>query len=150
MPEKHFEMGQTIAVEKSITNGWPLPPQLDVHKEMRLVMYTADTVPESEVAQKMKEVGMARATLFGWQNTYQFTKAMAEMVIHESRGEVPVVIVRPSFIESTLKEPLPGWIQGNRCEDFISTICFSKKRAQISRHPSENYPYLSFPEFWSH
>jgi len=56
-----------------------------------------------------------RAKKFGWQDTYVFTKAMGEMLIDDMRGEVPVVIIRPSVIESTIKEPFPGWMEGNRC-----------------------------------
>lgn len=55
-----------------------------------------------------------RAKYHGWYNTYHLTKAMAEMVIHETRGDIPVLIIRPSVIESYYKEPYPGWIQGNR------------------------------------
>jgi hypothetical protein len=33
-----------------------------------------------------------------------------------------VVTIRPSIIESTLlREPFPGWIQGNRCS-YISRV----------------------------
>jgi fatty acyl-CoA reductase len=39
---------------------------------------------------------------------------MGEMVINALRGDIPVVTMRPSIIESTLKDPFPGWIQGNR------------------------------------
>ena len=55
-----------------------------------------------------------RAKSYGWYNTYHLTKAMAEMVIHETRGDIPVLIIRPSVIESCYREPYPGWIQGNR------------------------------------
>lgn len=57
---------------------------------------------------------MIRARKFGWQDTYVFTKAMGEMMINKMRGEIPVVIMRPSVIESTCKEPFPGWMEGNR------------------------------------
>lgn len=57
---------------------------------------------------------MIRAKKFGWQDIYVFTKAMGEMVIDDMRGDVPVVIIRPSVIESTWKEPFPGWMEGNR------------------------------------
>ena len=39
---------------------------------------------------------------------------MGEMVLGDMRGEVPLVIIRPSVIESTYKDPFSGWIQGNR------------------------------------
>ena len=58
--------------------------------------------------------GWSRARKYGWQNTYAFTKAMGEMVVEDTKGELPVIIIRPSIIESTFKEPIPGWIEGNR------------------------------------
>lgn len=55
-----------------------------------------------------------RAATYGWSTTYHFSKAMAEMVLHETRGDIPVLVIRPSVIESCYKEPQPGWIEGNR------------------------------------
>ncbi|CAF1850329.1 unnamed protein product [Brassica napus] len=43
---------------------------------------------------------------------YRFTKAMGESLLHSNRGDLPVVIIRPSVIESSYKEPFPGWLQG--------------------------------------
>jgi Male sterility protein len=30
------------------------------------------------------------------------------------RGDVPLVIIRPTIITSLYKEPLPGWMEGTR------------------------------------
>lgn len=35
-------------------------------------------------------------------------------MIDNLRGDVPVVVIRPSVIESTHKEPFPGWMEGSR------------------------------------
>jgi len=40
---------------------------------------------------------------------------MGEMLVNSQRGNIPVVIIRPTIVESTYKEPCLGWIQGNRC-----------------------------------
>jgi fatty acyl-CoA reductase len=56
-----------------------------------------------------------RARMFGWPNTYVFTKAMGEMLlVHYNRDTVPLVIIRPTMITSTYQEPFPGWIEGVR------------------------------------
>ena len=55
-----------------------------------------------------------RARLFGWPNTYVFTKAMGEMLVGKFKGDLPLVIVRPTIVTSTFKEPFPGWIEGVR------------------------------------
>ncbi|XP_063976770.1 putative fatty acyl-CoA reductase CG5065 isoform X2 [Diachasmimorpha longicaudata] len=45
-----------------------------------------------------------------WPNTYTFSKALTEIMLKDLRGKIPVGIVRPSIIVSSLKEPMPGWI----------------------------------------
>lgn len=55
-----------------------------------------------------------RARKYGWPNTYVFTKAMAEMLLNDDKGDVPLVIVRPTIVTSTFKEPFPGWVEGVR------------------------------------
>ncbi|KAK3917436.1 Fatty acyl-CoA reductase 2 [Frankliniella fusca] len=43
-------------------------------------------------------------------NSYTFTKALAEQLIDDVAAELPVVIVRPSIVVPTHKDPMPGWI----------------------------------------
>uniref|UniRef100_A0A1B0CS61 Fatty acyl-CoA reductase n=2 Tax=Lutzomyia longipalpis TaxID=7200 RepID=A0A1B0CS61_LUTLO len=43
-------------------------------------------------------------------NTYTFTKALAEHMLLNEAGNLPVAIVRPSIVLSSLNEPLPGWL----------------------------------------
>ncbi|XP_057501175.1 fatty acyl-CoA reductase 2, chloroplastic-like [Actinidia eriantha] len=83
-------------------------PQLDIDAEMEMALkHSSQSV----------ELGLERARLFGWRNVYTFTKAMGEMVINSMRGDTPVIILRPSTVESTYAQPFPGWIQGNRVLD---------------------------------
>ncbi|GAB0092069.1 hypothetical protein DMENIID0001_070270 [Sergentomyia squamirostris] len=42
-------------------------------------------------------------------NTYSFTKALAENLLNAA-DDLPVMIVRPSIVISTLIEPIPGWL----------------------------------------
>ncbi|XP_023543550.1 fatty acyl-CoA reductase 2 [Cucurbita pepo subsp. pepo] len=92
---------------------------LDVETEIKLAHDTQRAFQGNVTAQTMKDLGLQRAKRFGWQDTYVFTKAMGEMVIDQLRGDVPVAIIRPSIIESTFKDPFPGWIEGNRMMDPI-------------------------------
>eukprot|EP00058_Branchiostoma_floridae_P005510 XP_002590998.1 hypothetical protein BRAFLDRAFT_69451 [Branchiostoma floridae] len=43
-------------------------------------------------------------------NTYTFSKGIAENLLLEQRGHVPLAIVRPSIVTATWREPLPGWV----------------------------------------
>ncbi|XVF75988.1 hypothetical protein PTKIN_Ptkin13bG0231500 [Pterospermum kingtungense] len=124
--EKPFDIGDCIARENLVSETTPTSiPELDIEYELVLARNSKEGCHESEVAQKMKELGLERARKFGWQDTYVFTKAMGEMMINNMRGEIPVVIMRPSVIESTCKEPFPGWMEGNRMMDPI-VLCYGK------------------------
>ncbi|CAG9135139.1 hypothetical protein JYU34_021813 [Plutella xylostella] len=43
-------------------------------------------------------------------NTYTFTKALAEDMLIRECGNLPVAIVRPSIVLSSLREPVKGWV----------------------------------------
>ncbi|XP_063930462.1 fatty acyl-CoA reductase wat-like [Zophobas morio] len=48
--------------------------------------------------------------LKNWPNTYIFGKSISEDVVNAASEVVPVTIVRPAIVTSTLSEPMPGWI----------------------------------------
>lgn len=58
--------------------------------------------------------------MYGWPNTYVFTKAMGEMMVGEKRDNISLVLIRPSIITSTFKEPFPGWTEGIRLGHIFS------------------------------
>ncbi|XP_051207873.1 fatty acyl-CoA reductase 1 [Lolium perenne] len=112
--EKPFLLGDTL---REGTN-------LDIESELNLIKETrrelkANCSSEKAERRTMKELGLKRARQFGWPNTYVFTKAMGEMLLGHLRGDLPVVILRPSIITSILKEPLPGWMEGIRTIDAV-------------------------------
>ncbi|CAH8267400.1 unnamed protein product [Arabidopsis lyrata] len=76
-------------------------------------------LPET-ITQAMKDYGLRRAKMYGWPNTYVFTKAMGEMIVGVKRENMSVVIIRPSIITSTFKEPFPGWTEGIRTIDSLA------------------------------
>ena len=77
------------------------------------------------VKEKLVERGNERARELGWQDVYTFTKSLAERRMLEERGDLPLVILRPAIIESSVAEPRPGWIQGTRMADPI-IMAFAK------------------------
>src|SRR5262245_50090500 len=74
---------------------------------------------ERWVRDRLIEAGRARAASVGWPDAYAFTKALGEQALIDSRGDVPVSIVRPSIIESAWLEPRPGWIRGFRMAEPV-------------------------------
>jgi long-chain acyl-CoA synthetase len=66
-----------------------------------------------EVRQKLAEIGRQRSTQWGWVNTYTYSKSIGEQIL-ASQTEVEYAIVRPAIVESALRFPFPGWIEGGR------------------------------------
>ncbi len=74
---------------------------------------------EKWVRDRLVEAGRSRAASVGWPDAYAFTKALGEQALTDSKGDVPVSIVRPSIIESAFAEPRPGWIRGFRMAEPV-------------------------------
>ncbi|MHB8190881.1 MAG: HAD-IB family phosphatase [Ferrimicrobium sp.] len=71
------------------------------------------------VRAQLVELGRSRAQSLGWPDAYAMTKALGERVLEERHGRTPLSIVRPSIIESSLHDPVPGWIRGFRMAEPI-------------------------------
>ncbi len=84
-----------------------------------LLASRAERFRETWVAHTMVEAGRARARALGWPDAYAYTKALGEQALCETRGDLPVTLVRPSIIESALAEPRPGWIRGFRMAEPV-------------------------------
>ncbi len=69
------------------------------------------------IENRLVEEGMKLARERGWNDTYTYTKALGEQMVLRRRGAVPLAIVRPAIIESSLSEPSPGWLDGLRMAD---------------------------------
>ncbi|XP_031498415.1 fatty acyl-CoA reductase 2, chloroplastic-like [Nymphaea colorata] len=130
--EQPFKLGDSIARERfrssssaplSTSNSSPSLRssllKLDVEAEIESALRNPVNLQDKQETQKMKEFGLEMAKTYGWQDTYAFTKAMGEMAIEIIKGDVPVVIIRPSVVESTSNEPFPGWMEGNRMMDPV-------------------------------
>ena len=79
----------------------------------------SEKLREEWVKDRMVELGKARAQGLGWPDAYAYTKSLGERALLDTRGELPLTIVRPSIIESSLAEPVPGWIRGFRMADPV-------------------------------
>lgn len=66
-----------------------------------------------EVARRLVALGKQRAEQWGWVNTYTYSKSLGEQIIAAEPG-LDYALVRPAIIESALRFPFPGWIEGGR------------------------------------
>ncbi|XP_065618892.1 probable fatty acyl-CoA reductase 4 isoform X2 [Quercus suber] len=83
-----------------------------------------------EITSTMKDLGTKRAKLYGWPNTYVYTKALGEMILGQFHQNLPLAIIRPTMVTSTYKEPFSGWIEGARTMDGVINA-YGKGRLKI-------------------
>lgn len=70
----------------------------------------ADKIMEDIQCTNKDGTGRNEDGLFGLPNTYTLTKRIAESLVLEERGDIPVAIVRPSIVSASIREPLQGWV----------------------------------------
>src|SRR5713226_2715758 len=61
---------------------------------------------------RLLRVGMRRAQHLGWPNTYTYTKSLGESILSRHGQDLPLAIVRPSIVESSMRSPFVGWNEG--------------------------------------
>ena len=76
---------------------------------------------------RLVEAGLEHARSRGWNDTYTYMKFLAEQMVMELRGDLPTAIVRPSIIESSFDEPVPGWLGKFRMSEPL-IVGFGKGR----------------------
>ncbi|KAI3973614.1 hypothetical protein MKW92_053356 [Papaver armeniacum] len=121
--EQPFKMGESLNGTSKV---------LDIDEEMKLAQIRLNELKAGQVSEKeekdaMEVFGIQRARLFGWPNTYTFTKAMGEMLIGKLGKNAPIVIIRPTIVTSTYKEPFPGWSEGVRTIDSFIVAAARRK-----------------------
>ena len=64
------------------------------------------------VSERVEAATRERARSWGWPNLYTQTKSLAESLLLAQRGEVRLAIARPAIVESSWRDPFPGWKEG--------------------------------------
>ncbi|HKF51144.1 MAG TPA: SDR family oxidoreductase [Candidatus Acidoferrales bacterium] len=72
--------------------------------------------------QTLMEAGTQRARELGWPNTYTYTKGLAESLIVKRGAGLPIAIVRPSIVETSLEKPFRGWNEGVNTSASLSYL----------------------------
>jgi long-chain acyl-CoA synthetase len=70
----------------------------------------------------LTEAGARRAAELGWPNTYTLTKSLAESLIGNRAVGVPVAIVRPAIVETSVGKPFAGWNEGINTSASLSYL----------------------------
>ena len=70
----------------------------------------------------LTEAGTRRAKELGWPNTYTLTKSLAESLMIKHGGGLPVAVVRPAIVETSVSKPFRGWNEGINTSASLSYL----------------------------
>jgi len=70
----------------------------------------------------LTEEATRRALELGWPNTYTFTKSLAESLIAKHGAGLPIAIVRPAIVETSVAKPFRGWNEGINTSASLSYL----------------------------
>ncbi|GAC1433758.1 MAG: hypothetical protein NVS1B11_15200 [Terriglobales bacterium] len=70
----------------------------------------------------LTEAGKKRAKELGWPNTYTLTKSLAESLICKYGASLPISIVRPAIVETSVAKPFTGWNEGINTSASLSYL----------------------------
>jgi len=104
----------------------PLAERLAPLPEPAETLWRRITAGEIEGAELLRRTGHP--------NTYTLTKCVAEHLLCERAGGVPLRIVRPSIISATWREPFPGWIDSHAAfAGFVALVGLGHLRVVVGR-----------------
>jgi long-chain acyl-CoA synthetase len=70
----------------------------------------------------LTEAGMKRASQLGWPNTYTLTKSLAESLLYKYGAGLPIAVVRPAIVETSVQKPFRGWNEGINTSAALSYL----------------------------
>jgi HAD superfamily hydrolase (TIGR01490 family) len=70
------------------------------------------------VSDQLTERARERSRALGWSDAYGLSKALGERLLLAERPRA-LTIVRPSIVESALRDPFPGWLEDLKVADPI-------------------------------
>ena len=70
----------------------------------------------------LTEAGIKRAAELGWPNTYTMTKSLAESLMAKYGVGLPIAVVRPAIVETSVEEPFVGWNEGINTSASLSYL----------------------------
>jgi long-chain acyl-CoA synthetase len=70
----------------------------------------------------LTEAGTRRAKELGWPNTYTLTKSLAESLIAKRGAGLPIAVVRPAIVETSVAKPFLGWNEGINTSASLSYL----------------------------
>lgn len=70
----------------------------------------------------LTDAGTRRAKELGWPNTYTLTKSLAESLMVKHGAGLPIALVRPAIVETSVAKPFLGWNEGINTSASLSYL----------------------------
>ena len=95
--------------------------------EIKEVIYDMDLDVEERVSELMKMTNEyvkenESKLISDYPNTYAYTKSLTEKMLFKRRGNLKMVICRPSIVGAALREPCKGWIDSLAAAGGLSIL----------------------------
>lgn len=91
-----------------------------IDKMQEKIKAIRQNLPKEKQTSALVDLGIEQAKKYGWNDTYTFTKWLGEQLLLKGfRNSWQLTIIRPSIVESTLADPVPGWIEGVKVADAL-------------------------------
>lgn len=118
--------GETRAESEEITSGLRLQAKSKEHAAKDLQGAALENQIRKGRVRWLKtyltEEGTRRAKELGWPNTYTLTKSLAESMIAKYGDGLPIAVVRPAIVETSISKPFLGWNEGINTSASLSYL----------------------------
>ena len=118
----------------AVSTAYVTPTSRDVgivHERLARLPRPAASIYEDILNDKVTQEDLLDET--DQPNSYTLTKCLAEHLLWEQRGEVPLTIVRPSIISACWRYPFAGWIDSHAAfAGFVTMVGAGQLRAVVA------------------
>ena len=121
-----IQQAEERAESDEVTSGLRMQAQAKEHAAKNLQGAALDNQIRKGRVRWLKtyltEAGTRRAKELGWPNTYTLTKSLAESLIIKRGEGLPVAVVRPAIVETSVSKPFLGWNEGINTSASLSYL----------------------------
>jgi len=120
------KQAEAKAESEEVTSGLRFQAQAKEHAAKNLHGAALDNQVRKNRVRWLKtyltKAGARRAKELGWPNTYTLTKSLAESLIAKHGAGLPVAVVRPAIVETSVAKPFVGWNEGINTSASLSYL----------------------------
>jgi long-chain acyl-CoA synthetase len=124
--QEFVKQAEIQAESEEVTSGLRMQAQSKEHAAKNLQGAALDNQIRKNRVRWLKtyltEAGTRRAKELGWPNTYTLTKSLAESLIAKHGAGLPVAVVRPAIVETSVSKPFLGWNEGINTSASLSYL----------------------------